>query len=258
MLIYAYADILGYRQMLSDRPIDELRAVLESAVSDMHRMLDLYTNSESVTEQYKSTLYNTREYLRLLLGNDEEKFELLREGVSGHAFKLKTYIAFDTIVVYWDEFYASEATMTLFLLAIDLLYLVLYEKGILIRGAIGATDDYFIGEEGSERLFIVKNIGIAASIEKNQDCANLIVFGEGLRECCRGLSASGLTDDPFARLDYYPDENRERFIQTHPDLPRIFFKDGFAERAVSGEGGVSVGDVFEGNPLARRATCVTI
>lgn len=74
MLIYAYADILGYRQMLSDRPIDELRAVLESAVSDMHRMLDLYTNSESVTEQYKSTLYNTREYLRLLLGNDEEKF----------------------------------------------------------------------------------------------------------------------------------------------------------------------------------------
>lgn len=178
--------------------------------------------------------------------------------MSGHAFKLKTYIAFDTIVVYWDEFYASEATMTLFLLAIDLLYLVLYEKGILIRGAIGATDDYFIGEEGSERLFIVKNIGIAASIEKNQDCANLIVFGEGLRECCRGLSASGLTDDPFARLDYYPDENRERFIQTHPDLPRIFFKDGFAERAVSGEGGVSVGDVFEGNPLARRATCVTI
>ena len=101
---------------------------------------------------------------------------------------------------------------------------ILYDKGILIRGAIGATNDYYIDEEGNERFFIIDNIAKAATVEKNQDSANVIVFGKELFTCFQSSLNYGLTDDYFSRLDYFHTNSPKRmFIKNNPDCNHLQF-----------------------------------
>lgn len=258
MLIYAYADILGYRAMLKKHSSTEIYSLLNDAFSEMHRMLDQYTNSEPVMNEYRSGLLDQSDYWELFLNQRTEKLRTLRSEISQAKFSLKTYIAFDTIVVYWDSFEISETNMMLFLLAIDLLYLILYEKDILIRGAIGTTDDFFIDEKGAERFFIINNISAAAAIEKNQNSANLIVFGEKLATCFYSIQNQGLTDDYYERLDYY--SGSSPIIARSPDYPRVHFKEGFIEKVIIGEAEVSANDLFDRkvSDSSSNITCITI
>ena len=49
-------------------------------------------------------------------------------------------------------------------------------KGIIIRGAIGICEEYYLGKDNN--YFIVKNIDCAAEIEKMQNWGNILIFGK--------------------------------------------------------------------------------
>jgi len=262
MLIYAYADILGYRSMIKTKSSSEVYNVLNEAVSEMHRILSIYTNSKSVTEAYREGILYQHDYVKFDSNNKMIVDKSVWDYASNKEIKLKLYIAFDTIVIYWDEFEISPENMMIFLLAIDLFYLILYDRDIMIRGAIGTSDDYYIDEVGNERYFIIDNIDIAAAIEKNQDASNIIVFGKKIEQCFWGTPGNGLVDDYYERLDYYLNSQKRAIIaKRHPYSPRLFFKKGFVEKVLNGTAEVQPEDIFNGystNPETQNLTCITI
>ena len=173
MLIYCYADILGYRNLLKTHSADCVHKILDDSFAEMHRAI----------RSMEESIFKGEE--------------------------IKTYIAFDTIVIYWENFKCNRDDFRLFLLAIDIIYLILYDKGILVRGAIGASCDYYIGKDRIENnvaYFIIDNIEAAALIEKEQNWSSIIVFGKDLINLSYGCGA--LLDDYFERLEYYNNKDR--------------------------------------------------
>ena len=261
MLIYAYADILGYRDMLKKHKSCEIYNILNNAINDMHMLLNKYLNSDLVLEEYKFGLYlqtdlydkilynlskTEEDYVKLKsasiknpdcnkIRNEYRNYQTLYNQIDASSLTFKSYIAFDTIVIYWDKFEYSEINMKVFLLAIDLLYMLLYDKDILIRGAIGCTDDFHIDEEGNERFFLINNIDVASEIEHSQNSANLIVFGNELHNCCQSITGNGITDDYYTRTPCPITEREKQFAKDHPDQQIIYFKDGYYTQIITGK-----------------------
>lgn len=215
MLIYCYADILGYRNLLKNKSASEIHSLLNEAFSEMRTVLDAYTKSERIKKTYEEGIHYEDDYRALRHFFNKEKREDLKEYYKGiddkllH-LKIKTYLGFDTIVIYWEDYQYTPYHTQLFTLAVSVVYLLLYTKGILIRGAMGVSNDYYIGEE--DRFFIVNNIDVANELEKMQNWGNILVFGENLLGQYDYSGMGPLTDDFYARTRLPSvDETTEHF-----------------------------------------------
>ena len=206
MLIYCYADILGYRDLLKRYNAIEIYNILNEAFSEMHTVLQAYTKREDVKKNYEEGIHFGDDYRFFDLFFSEgakEKIDLYKSDVACQVSNLhiKTYLAFDTIVIYWEEYQNTPYHTELFTLAIDIVYLLLYMKGIIIRGTIGICEEYYLGKENN--YFIVKNIDCAAEIEKMQNWGNILIFGKELLQ--QYVQFDALVEDFYARMQYNQD-----------------------------------------------------
>lgn len=175
MLIYCYADILGYKDMLECSGADKVHGLLDSCFSEM---------TKAIT-----------------------KLEQMMH-IEG---EIKTYIAFDTIVIYCDDFTCNKECFERFMLIADAIYLVFYDKNILLRGAIGTSSNYYLGVDEIKNkvaYFIINNIDTAYKLEKAQNWSSIIVFGKNLIDLCYGYG--GLEDDYYERIRYLDRKHRRK------------------------------------------------
>lgn len=218
MLIYCYADILGYRDLLRNYSVHQVRCLLDDCFAEMYKAIGR---------------------IEQIIFKGEE---------------IKTYIAFDTVVIYWEGFEYNREGFRAFLQAINIIYLILYDKGVLIRGAIGASVAYCIENDRGENNvahFIIDNIDIAAVIEKEQNWSSIIVFGRRLIELTYCVII-GQADDYFERLEYY--NNRERNLSPMLDgrerytvpLKKDRNRFNIADYALKGEGRIQQEDLLDG------------
>ncbi len=202
MLIYCYADILGYRNLVRNKSASEIHSLLNEAFSQMYTVLDAYTESGRIKEVYKEGIHFEDDYRALWdFFNEKTRKDLndyyKRIDEKVLHLNIKTYLAFDTIVIYWEDYQYTPYHTELFTLAVSVVYLLLYMKGILIRGAMGVSNDYYIGE--GDRFFIVNNIDVANELENMQNWGNILVFGENLLGQYDYSGMGPLTDDFYAR-----------------------------------------------------------
>lgn len=248
MLIYCYADILGYRSLLRTHTASEVGKILDGAMAQMHGMLDGYVRDEAVIKKYQHALGDSNNAVELFfdyLKGEENGYTELRNAIlqKAESLVLKTYVAFDTIVLYWDEFEPTKDHLVVFLLATELLYLCLYARGIVLRGAVTTCEDYRIDDVGNDRLFIVGNIDAAAEVEKNQNWGNIIVFGKDIIHLS-DRSLGSLTEDLCVWLDLpgHP-ESQDHYLTKAPGRTPPF-KDKFVDRVLNGTAAMSSEDLF--------------
>lgn len=212
MLIYCYADILGYRNLLRNNTASEVCSLLNSAFSEMHSVLKNYVKRECVIDTYKRALFDKDDKRWMPSASQEEArafFNEINEKASN--LSIKTYLGFDTIVIYWEDYQYTPYHTKVFSLAVAVVHILLYMKGIMIRGAMGVSNDYYISD--NNRFFIVNNMDIAAEIEKVQNWGNILVFGKKLLEQYDYSGVGPLTEDFYARtflqVDNYEFDNFE-------------------------------------------------
>ncbi len=162
--IYLYADILGYKDLLNTKSVNQIKNIMQGVLGDIDKLL-----KKRVKESEKANVVNKSEFQKLF--KDWSKtFYAFETG------KLKFYFAFDTIVIYWselsDENNFFQEHQELFLNLISTVYLILFVKfSILIRGTISKTKNYYI----DDRIFIIKDIEKSYLIEKYQNWSGIVI-----------------------------------------------------------------------------------
>jgi len=172
--IYLYSDILGYKDLISKNSVQELKEITESILTSIERLIEIESKKEHSILAKFSQFQNP-----LKSGN------------------IKLYFAFDTIVLYWEKFDSTFnwKEYDAFLNLVSIIYLeLLTQYGILIRGVISESENYFI----DERIFIIKEIEKSYLVEKNQNWSNIIISLPGVYD----ITNPGLPmDDPYKKIE---------------------------------------------------------
>lgn len=173
--IYLYADILGYKDLLKNQSVNEVRNIMRSCLIE----------------------------IQTIINNKED---------DSHKRNIRYYFAFDTIVILWDDLSTDrkllDNELDIFLNLVSKIYLNLYiNHDILIRGAISISSDYYIDNE----IFIIKDIENAYQVEKNQDWGNIILINDELLYS-GGICMP--SDDTYAALELQEIPFKNNFISS--------------------------------------------